>query len=214
MLEAIAFYFFAVLVVAMFLIVVSTSNILYALSALASGMIFVSGFFFVLNAEFLGVVQIAVYTGAVIVMYAFGLMFVDAMSDIKERYQGDLRLSVMVFCVAIVLVGLFSVPIYEQRTIMLEASMMTQDAPNTFEIGRVLFGKYLIAFEIAGVLLLCAFIAGIALGIKPKMRARDELDSSAESIESNSAESLESTKSSAHPAKTTSAHHTTPSKGL
>ena len=71
MFEAIAFYFFMVLSIVAFLVVVSTSNILYALTALASGMIFISSFFFLLGAEFLGVVQIAVYTGAVVVMYAF-----------------------------------------------------------------------------------------------------------------------------------------------
>ena len=72
MFEAIAFYFFMVLSIVAFLVVVSTRNILYALTALVSGMIFISSFFFSSGAEFLGVVQIAVYTGAVIVMYAFG----------------------------------------------------------------------------------------------------------------------------------------------
>ena len=77
MLEAIAFYTFCALTLAMFLIVVTTRNILYALSALAAGMIFVSAFFFLLGAEFLGVVQIVVYTGAVIALYAFAMMFFE-----------------------------------------------------------------------------------------------------------------------------------------
>ena len=168
MFEAIAFYFFMVLSIVAFLVVVSTSNILYALTALASGMIFISSFFFLLGAEFLGVVQIAVYTGSVVVMYAFGLMFVDTMSEIKERHQGGVRLSIMVVCIALLLVILFSVPIHEYRQVVVEKDMQITAEPNTFAVGKVLFGHYLIAFEIAGVLLLVALIAGVALGIKGK----------------------------------------------
>lgn len=75
MFEAIAFYTFSILTIVMFLIVVFSKNALYAMSALAGGMIFISGFFFMLDAEFLGVVQIIVYSGAVMAMYAFGMMF-------------------------------------------------------------------------------------------------------------------------------------------
>jgi NADH-quinone oxidoreductase subunit J len=65
MFEAIAFYTFSILTIVMFLIVVFSKNALYAMSALAGGMIFISGFFFMLDAEFLGIVQIVVYSGAV-----------------------------------------------------------------------------------------------------------------------------------------------------
>ena len=176
MFEAIAFYFFMVLSIVAFLVVVSTRNILYALTALVSGMIFISSFFFLLGAEFLGVVQIAVYTGAVIVMYAFGLMFVDTMSEIRERHKGDLWLSVMIVCVALLLVALFVSPmLYESQQVAAERDMqIITGEPNTFTVGKMLFGHYLIAFEIAGVLLLVALIAGIALGIKGRNEAQDE----------------------------------------
>ena len=60
MYETIAFYIFSALTIGMFTIVVMSKNALYAMSALAGGMIFISGFFFILGAEFLGVVQITV----------------------------------------------------------------------------------------------------------------------------------------------------------
>ena len=82
MYEVIAFYVFAALTVGMFSIVVMTKNALYAMSALAGGMIFVSGFFFILDAEFLGVVQIPVYSGAIMALYAFGMMFFDTTRDV------------------------------------------------------------------------------------------------------------------------------------
>lgn len=170
MFEAVAFYFFAFLTLSAFFVVISTNNLLYALTALASGMIFISSFFFILGAEFLGVVQIAVYAGAVIVMYAFGLMFLDISQGIKEHYNGQMRICIMVLMIAFLLLALFAFPIYHQN-VLLEKSTIIINEPNTFGIGRVLFSKYLIAFEITGVLLLVALIGGVALGLKDNLNA-------------------------------------------
>ncbi|HEY9202960.1 MAG TPA: NADH-quinone oxidoreductase subunit J, partial [Sulfurimonas sp.] len=81
MFEAVAFYLFAFLTISMFYIAVTTSQALYALSALAAGMIFISAFFFILGADFLGAIQIVVYSGAVMALYAFGMMFFDTTRD-------------------------------------------------------------------------------------------------------------------------------------
>ena len=85
MFEAVSFYLFAFLTTAMFFITVTTSQALYALTALAAGMIFISAFFFILSADFLGAVQIVVYSGAVMALYAFGMMFFDTTREIKEK---------------------------------------------------------------------------------------------------------------------------------
>jgi NADH-quinone oxidoreductase subunit J len=85
MFEAIAFYLFAFLTITMFYITVTTSQALYALTALAAGMIFISAFFFILGADFLGAVQIVVYSGAVMALYAFGMMFFDTTREVKEK---------------------------------------------------------------------------------------------------------------------------------
>lgn len=85
--EVVAFYLFATLTVVMFCITVFTNNALYALSSLAAGMIFISAFFFLLDAEFLGAVQIVVYTGAVMALYAFGMMSFDSLSLVKEKIK-------------------------------------------------------------------------------------------------------------------------------
>lgn len=187
MFEAVAFYLFAFLTLSAFFVVISTNNLLYALTALASGMIFISSFFFILGAEFLGVVQIAVYTGAVIVMYAFGLMFLDISQGIKEHYQGQMRICIMVLMIAFLLLALFAFPIYHQN-VLLEKSTIIINEPNTFGIGRVLFSKYLIAFEITGVLLLVALIGGVALGLKDNLNAlihSNALTQIKENIEAN-----------------------------
>ena len=69
----------------MFLITVLTNNTLYALSSLAAGMILILWFFFLLDAEFLGVVQIVVYSGAVMALYAFGMMFLTLLVRLREN---------------------------------------------------------------------------------------------------------------------------------
>lgn len=205
MFEAVAFYLFAFLTLSAFFVVISTNNLLYALTALASGMIFISSFFFILGAEFLGVVQIAVYTGAVIVMYAFGLMFLDISQGIKEYYQGQMRICIMVLMIAFLLLALFAFPIYHQN-VLLEKSTIIINEPNTFGIGRVLFSKYLIAFEITGVLLLVALIGGVALGLKDNLNAlihSNALAQIKENIEAN-LNSKSSSQDSAKKAKSTS----------
>lgn len=204
MFEAVAFYLFAFLTLSAFFVVISTNNLLYALTALASGMIFISSFFFILGAEFLGVVQIAVYTGAVIVMYAFGLMFLDISQGIKEHYNGQMRICIMVLMIAFLLLALFASPIYHQN-VLLEKSTIIINEPNTFGIGRVLFSKYLIAFEITGVLLLVALIGGVALGLKDNLNAlihSNDLAQIKENIEAN-LENKSNSQDSAKKAKST-----------
>ncbi len=163
MFEAIAFYLFAFLTIAMFYITVTTSQALYALTALAAGMIFISAFFFILGADFLGAVQIVVYSGAVMALYAFGMMFFDTTRELKEK-QGNKYIVVGLATVAAVLVVLiFSAPIVSDN---IAAIYPIGESGNTQEVGIVLFTKYLVPFEVAAIMLLVAMVAGIVLAGK------------------------------------------------
>ncbi|MFK5937073.1 MAG: NADH-quinone oxidoreductase subunit J [Sulfurimonas sp.] len=180
MFEAIAFYLFAFLTIAMFFIVVTTSQALYALSALAAGMIFISAFFFILGADFLGAVQIIVYTGAVMALYAFGMMFFDTTRDVKEK-QGNKFIIIGMSAIAAVLVVLIvAVPMAATNVTALYPGVA--DVGNTQNVGLVLFTKYLIPFELAAVMLLVAMVAGIVLAGK-KMDASLTLMNSQEIAE-------------------------------
>jgi len=164
MFEAVAFYLFAFLTIAMFYITVTTSQALYALTALAAGMIFISAFFFILGADFLGAVQIIVYTGAVMAIYAFGMMFFDTTRAVKEK-QGNKFIIVGLSTLAAVLVVLiFAAPMISTNMTAFYPSI--EGAGNTQEVGMVLFTKYLIPFEVAAVMLLVAMVAGIVLAGK------------------------------------------------
>lgn len=164
MFEAVAFYLFAFLTIAMFFITVTTSQALYALTALAAGMIFISAFFFILGADFLGAVQIVVYSGAVMALYAFGMMFFDTTRDVKEKHGNKLIVSGLSILVAVLVVVIVAAPIVS--TNMTANYPMMEGVGNTQEVGMVLFTKYLVPFEVAAVMLLVAMIAGIVLAGK------------------------------------------------
>jgi len=160
----IAFYFFAVLITLLFLVTVMSKNVLYAMTALASGMVLVSGLFFILGADFLGVVQLIVYVGAVMALYAFAMMFFDTNRDIKERNGSAATVFVLGGAIALMLVLVFSAPIIGQGAASLYPEV--PGATNPQSVGLVLFTKYLVPFEVAAIMLLVAMIAGIILAGK------------------------------------------------
>jgi len=161
MFETLAFYFFGAMTAAMFLITVTNKNVVYAMSALAAGMIFISGFFFLLNADFLGVVQIVVYAGAVMALYAFGMMFFDSAKLVNENIEKPKNIVWLSGATAVLTVAMLCVPV------SIERSYKTLDgAKNPQDIGVLLFTDYLLPFEMASVMLLVAMIAGIVLAGK------------------------------------------------
>jgi NADH-quinone oxidoreductase subunit J len=164
MFEVVAFYLFAFLTIAMFSITVITKNALYALSSLAAGMIFISAFFFLLGAEFLGAVQIVVYTGAVMALYAFGMMFFDSINDVKETPVSPRLTFMLSGIVALIVVAIIMGPVIGANV---SAAYPSHEAyGNVQDIGLVLFTKYLVPFEVAAVMLLVAMIGGIILAGK------------------------------------------------
>ena len=192
MFEVVAFYLFAILTIAMFVITVMTKNALYALSSLAAGMIFISAFFFLLEADFLGVVQIIVYTGAVMALYSFGMMFFDSISDIKEDIANPRLTFALSGLIALIVVVMFIAPIVganitAQYPVGLAADLYGTIDGNTQDVGVVLFTKYLIPFEVAAVMLLVAMIGGIILaGKKMDYRARTEEDHTNDNVRKDS----------------------------
>jgi NADH-quinone oxidoreductase subunit J len=164
MFEAIAFYLFAALTIVMFTITVMTSQALYAITAMAAGMIFISAFFFILGADFLGAVQIIVYTGAVMALYAFGMMFFDTTRDVVEKRTNPQIVFVLGVLAALMVVAIFVAPIISNN---IQALYPIQEGVgNSQAVGMVLFTKYLVPFELAAVMLLVAMIGGIVLAGK------------------------------------------------
>ena len=162
--EGFAFYLFSVLTIGLFLVTVLSKNVLYAMTSLAAGMVLISGFFFILGADFLGVVQLIVYVGAIMALYSFAMMFFDATRDIKEKNTSNGLVFLLGGSSALLLVLMFIAPIHSDAIVALYP--MTEGVGNAQDVGMVLFTKYLIPFEVAALMLLVAMIAGIILAGK------------------------------------------------
>jgi len=169
MYEIVAFYLFSALTIGLFLVTVMSKNILYAMTSLAAAMVLISGFFFMLGADFLGVVQLIVYVGAIMALYSFAMMFFDATRDIKEKNTNSALVFVLGGMSALVLVLIF-VALQQANIAHPEAITalypMHDGVGNAQDVGIVLFTKYLVPFEVAAVMLLVAMIAGIILAGK------------------------------------------------
>ncbi len=159
-----AFYLFAVLITGLFLVTVMSKNVLYAMTSLAAGMVLISGLFFILGTDFLGVVQLIVYVGAVMALYAFAMMFFDLRHDLKEKTSNPWLVFLLGGGIALVLVVIFAAPIVGGGVQALYPPV--EGATNPQAVGMILFTKYLLPFEVASVMLLIAMIAGIILAGK------------------------------------------------
>ncbi|EHQ5331796.1 TPA: NADH-quinone oxidoreductase subunit J [Campylobacter coli] len=171
MIEILAFTFFSVVVLGFFLVAVLSKNMLYSLSALAGGMVFLSGFYFLLDAEFLGVIQIIVYSGAVLGLYSFAMMFFDSSKEFKEKLRAKKSFFLLVILSAVLL--LFMLLGFKHQNI---ADDLALSDPNLFDYNKQLafaiFSKYLLAFEFIAILLLIALICAIVLTHKELTKER------------------------------------------
>ncbi|HIC9311461.1 TPA: NADH-quinone oxidoreductase subunit J [Campylobacter coli] len=171
MIEILAFTFFSVVVLGFFLVAVLSKNMLYSLSALAGGMVFLSGFYFLLDAEFLGVIQIIVYSGAVLGLYSFAMMFFDSSKEFKEKLRAKKSFFLLVILSAVLL--LFMLLDFKHQNI---AGDLASSDPNLFDYNKQLafaiFSKYLLAFEFIAILLLIALICAIVLTHKELTKER------------------------------------------
>ncbi|HEF9080389.1 TPA: NADH-quinone oxidoreductase subunit J [Campylobacter coli] len=171
MIEILAFTFFSVVVLGFFLVAVLSKNMLYSLSALAGGMVFLSGFYFLLDAEFLGVIQIIVYSGAVLGLYSFAMMFFDSSKEFKEKLRAKKSFFLLVILSAVLLLFMFLG--FKHQNI---AGDLALSDPNLFDYNKQLafaiFSKYLLAFEFIAILLLIALICAIVLTHKELTKER------------------------------------------
>ncbi|EAH4571211.1 NADH-quinone oxidoreductase subunit J [Campylobacter sp. 2352 PW] len=158
MFETIAFCLLSVLVLGFFLISVLSTSVLYAISSLAAAMVFLSGFYFLLNAEFIGAIQIIVYSGAILGLYSFAMMFFDASIKVKESLKGK-----RVFIFAVIFSAILLISIIMGYNFGLNETSEVYDLDSTQQIGFILFTKYMLAFEFMAILLLIALICAIAL---------------------------------------------------
>lgn len=164
------FYLFSALAVGSAFMVISARNPVHSVLFLILAFVNAAGLFLLLGAEFLAMILIVVYVGAVAVLFLFVIMMLDV--DFAELKQGFLQyLPIGSLIGGVVLVEL--VLVVGSWTFAPEEIRVT-DAPsvagvsNTVALGRVIYTQYMLLFQAAGLILMTAMIGSIVLTLRHK----------------------------------------------
>ena len=156
------FYLIAAVMVIAALRVVTTSNIVHAALYLVVVLAGVAAQFLLLGAEFVGITQVLVYIGAVIVLFLFGIMLTRAKVGNEDGLDHDNVIPAILTAVLLVLVMGYAVVDFAGD----EEIDVLGNSPTTVEqVSDSIFSTYIVAFEAISVLLLAALIGAIVVGV-------------------------------------------------
>lgn len=177
MLAAIAFYVLAAIAVISAFAVIAARNPVHSVLFLILTFFTSAGLFVLLGAEFLAMLLVVVYVGAVAVLFLFVVMMLDV--DFAELKQG--------FLSYLPIGAIIALALFAELALVASASMSANGAPiavaregqseitNAEAIGQVLYTDYLLVFQMAGLVLLVAMIGAIVLTLRhrPGVRKQD-----------------------------------------
>ena len=165
MLQGIAFYILAAVAVVSALLVVTARNPVHSVLWLILAFFSSAGLFVLLGAEFLAMLLVVVYVGAVAVLFLFVVMMLNI--DFAELRAGFVRYLPLGALVAIILVAelIFALGAWSAGGVDLAARVApaVTDKSNIQQIGELLYTRYIFLFEAAGIVLLVAMIGAIVL---------------------------------------------------
>ncbi len=167
--QDIVFYTLAAILLYAGLRVITTRNPVYAALYLVLAFFTAAGIWLLLQAEFLAIVLVLVYVGAVMVLFLFVVMMLDINLDkLREGFWSALPVALPVGgLMAVEMVMIVGVRNFGVDKVVAPAPHPA-DYSNTAELGRVLYTDYLLPFELASVVLLVAIIAAIALTLRDR----------------------------------------------
>jgi NADH-quinone oxidoreductase subunit J len=162
------FYLFSAVLIASAFMVISSRNPVHSVLFLILAFVNAAGLFLLLQAEFLAMILVVVYVGAVAVLFLFVVMMLDV--DFTELRQGFLQYLPIGGIIGTI-VALELILVVGSWTIGGSApAHVTTPAPvgmsNTLALGRVIYTQYLVLFQAAGLVLLTAMIGAIVLTLR------------------------------------------------
>jgi NADH-quinone oxidoreductase subunit J len=162
------FYVFSAVMIAAGLRVITAKNPVHAALFLVLAFFNAAGIWMLLKAEFLAIVLVLVYVGAVMVLFLFVVMMLDINVDrMREGFWGYLPVASSVGALIVV----------EMAAVLWRGFLGTAEAPSeatvghiggTKELGKLIYTQYIYGFEIAGLILLVAIIAAVALTLRKR----------------------------------------------
>ena len=178
MLQGIAFYLLATVAVVSGLLVVTARNPVHSVLWLILSFFSAAGLFVLLGAEFLAMLLVVVYVGAVAVLFLFVVMMLDVdFVRLREGYARYLPLAGIVAGVLLAEMIMVSITVVQggAAKAALAPAVAGPDVSNVETIGRVLYTDYVYFFQAAGIVLLIAMIGAIVLTLRhrPGVRRQD-----------------------------------------
>jgi NADH-quinone oxidoreductase subunit J len=173
-LPALFFYLFAGVCVASAVMVIASRNPVHSVLFLILAFVNAAGLFVLMGAEFLAMILVVVYVGAVAVLFLFVIMMLDVdFTELREGFMEYLPVGLVIggiFLAELLLVG-GSWVISPDVAKSITAAIPT-NVSNTEALGLVLYTKYIHYFQIAGLVLLVAMIGAIVLTLRHKVNVK------------------------------------------
>ena len=171
--HAIFFYVFSIIAVVSAIMVTVSKNTVHSVFFLILDFISISCLFIMIGAEFLGMIMLIVYVGAVAVLFLFVVMMLNVAQQknqwfISQDNSGHipvgLLISVIIFFELIIVIGG-----WKYKPDLFEASnLISNEISNTHSLGKVLYTDYIHIFQISGMILLVAMIGAIVLTFRQR----------------------------------------------
>lgn len=161
--EQIIFYTIAVLALSSAIYMVVARNPLYSILSLIVTFFSIAAMYVLLNAQFLGIVQVIVYTGAIMVLFLYVLMMLN-LSSHDEAKKKNYMSFIGIISAGILLLGLLGAYKGVQGTALFATS--DNGVGLTKNLGKLLFNEYVLPFELASVLILASIIGAVLIGKK------------------------------------------------
>ena len=168
--HAIFFYVFSIIAVISAIMVTVSKNTVHSVFFLILDFISISCLFIMIGAEFLGMIMLIVYVGAVAVLFLFVVMMLNVAQQKNQWFNSEstssghipvgLIISTIIFFELIIVVGGWK---YKPELSNPNTTQISNEISNTHSLGQVLYTDYIHIFQISGMILLIAMIGAIVL---------------------------------------------------
>ena len=172
--HSIFFYTFSIIAVISAIMVTVSKNTVHSVFFLILDFISISCLFIMIGAEFLGMIMLIVYVGAVAVLFLFVVMMLNVAQQKNQWFASEssskhipvgLIISTLIFFELIIVIGGWK---YKPDLFNLDNSMANYTVSNTHSLGQVLYTDYIHVFQISGMILLVAMIGAIVLTFRKR----------------------------------------------
>ena len=161
--EQFLFFFIALVAVASAVYFVFAINPLYAILSLIVTFFSIAALYVLLNAQFLGIVQIIVYAGAIMVLFLYVLMMLNLNAKDESKKHNLLKFTGIISA-GIIFVGMIGA--YKGVAMTNATTNVDSQIGLTKNLGKLLFNEYVLPFELASILILAGIVGSVLIGKK------------------------------------------------